>query len=108
VTEVSDNTFTYELSQRDESGAITQKKETLNGVTETFDYTFDEMGRLTQVQKNNAVSETYTYDNNGNRASATVNNQTITASYTLDDNLVVYGDNTYLYDDDGYLRIGVR
>ena len=31
------------------------------------------------------------------------NNQTITASYTLDDNLVVYGQNTYTYDDDGYL-----
>ena len=30
------------------------------------------------------------------------NNQTITASYTLDDNLVVYGQNTYTYDD-GYL-----
>jgi RHS repeat-associated protein len=104
IVEVSDNTFTYQLSQRNQNGAITQKKETLNGVTETFDYTFDDMGRLTEVQKNNAVSETYTYDNNGNRASATVNGTSISASYTLDDNLVVYGDNTYLYDEDGYLQ----
>jgi RHS repeat-associated protein len=104
ITEIVDNTFTYQLSQRNQNGAITQKKETINGVTETFDYTFDEMGRLTQVQKNNAVSETYTYDNNGNRASATVNNQTIAASYTLDDNLIVYGQNTYGYDEDGYLQ----
>ncbi len=29
--------------------------------------------------------------------------QTTTASYTLDDNLIVYGDNTYRYDEDGYL-----
>jgi len=29
---------------------------------------------------------------------------TTTASYTLDDGLQVYGDNTYRYDDDGYLR----
>jgi len=28
---------------------------------------------------------------------------TTTASYTLDDGLQVYGDNTYRYDDDGYL-----
>lgn len=35
--------------------------------------------------------------------SATVNHQTATASYTLDDQLVVYGDNTYRYDEDGYL-----
>ncbi len=48
--------------------------------------------------------EKYAYDANGNRATATVNGTTVTASYTLDDNLVVYGDNTYLYDDDGYLR----
>ncbi len=30
--------------------------------------------------------------------------KTTTASYTLDDNLVVYGDNTYSYDADGYLQ----
>jgi len=104
ITEVSDNTFTYELTQRDNAGAITQKKETLNGTTITYNYTYDEMGRLTQVQKNNAIAETYTYDANGNRASATINGTNITASYTLDDNLRVYGDNTYNYDEDGYLK----
>ena len=104
ITEVSDNTFTYELSNRDQSGAIVQKKETLNGVTTTYDYIFDDMGRLTEVKKDNVVTEHYTYDNNGNRATATVNGTSITASYTLDDNLVVYEDNTCLYDDDGYLQ----
>lgn len=105
VTQVGDNTFTYELSQRDNSGAITQKKETLNGTTTTYDYTFDEMGRLTEVQKDSATVENYTYDNNGNRASATVNGASATAaSYTLDDQLEVYGDNTYRYDEDGYLQ----
>ena len=108
VTEVSDNTFTYELSQRDQSGAITQKKETINGTTETFDYTFDDMGRLTKACRVGIPAhqgcEEYTYDANGNRASATVNGTSITASYTLDDNLVVYGQNTYSYDNDGYLK----
>ncbi|MBN2250075.1 MAG: hypothetical protein JW682_07030, partial [Campylobacterales bacterium] len=37
------------------------------------------------------------------RLSATVNGTTTTASYTLDDQLEVYGDNSYRYDDDGYL-----
>ncbi|RLA58901.1 MAG: hypothetical protein DRQ78_11290 [Epsilonproteobacteria bacterium] len=104
IIELSDNTFTYQLSQRDNAGAIVQKKETLNGVTETFDYSFDEMGRLVEVQKNNVITETYTYDANGNRATATVQGISTTASYTLDDNLVVYGDNTYRYDEDGYLE----
>jgi len=53
--------------------------------------------------KNIDYFSTYTYDANGNRASATVNGQTTTASYTLDDQLEVYGDNTYYYDEDGYL-----
>ena len=35
--------------------------------------------------------------------STITNGITTTASYTLDDNLIVYGDNTYSYNDDGYL-----
>ena len=62
------------------------------------------MGRLTNVAKDTQEVETYTYDANGNRQSATVNGTSISASYTLDDNLVVYGDNTYKYDADGYLE----
>jgi len=46
--------------------------------------------RLIQVEKENIITEEYSYDSNENRQSATVNNQTITASYT--------------YDDDGYLQ----
>ena len=49
IAEVSDNTFTYILTQRDNTGAITQKQESMNGETETFDYTYDNMGRLTKA-----------------------------------------------------------
>ena len=69
----------------------------------TYDYHFDKRDRLVEVYKDRELVEQYTYDANGNRASATVNNVTTTASYTLDDQLVVYGDNTYRYNDDGYL-----
>ncbi|HEY9128492.1 MAG TPA: RHS repeat-associated core domain-containing protein [Sulfurovum sp.] len=69
----------------------------------TYDYHFDKRDRLTEVYKDRELVEQYTYDANGNRASATVNNIATAASYTLDDQLVVYGDNTYLYNDDGYL-----
>ncbi|MEJ2497366.1 MAG: hypothetical protein P8Y43_07840, partial [Sulfurovaceae bacterium] len=68
-----------------------------------YRYVYDKRDRLTEVYKNGRVVEKYTYDPNGNRASATINGITTTASYTLDDQLVVYGNNTYAYDDDGYL-----
>ncbi|MFT7880831.1 MAG: RHS repeat-associated core domain-containing protein [Sulfurimonas sp.] len=106
ITEVSDNTFTYQLTNRDNAGAITQKSETLNGTTTTYNYTYDDLGRLTEacrVGGTHQMCETYAYDNNGNRLSTTVNGETTTASYTLDDQLEVYGDNSYRYDDDGYL-----
>ena len=103
LTELSDNTFTYQLTERDNSGAITQKKEIINGITVTYDYTYDDMGRLIEVKKDGSITEAYTYDNNGNRLSATVNGVSTIASYTLDDQLEVYGDNSYRYDDDGYL-----
>jgi RHS repeat-associated protein len=103
ISQVVDNLFTYELSQRDNAGAITQKTETLNGISTTYDYSYDNVGRLTEVKKDNVVVENYSYDNNGNRVSATVNGVTTEGSYTLDDQLQVYGDNTYRYDNDGYL-----
>jgi hypothetical protein len=48
------------------------------------------------------LSTTYTYDSNGNRIQATVYGKTTTASYTLDDSLIVYGQNSYRYDEDGF------
>ena len=94
--------------KRNKVGQIVKKVEKLQGQRKkVYHYTYDDRGRLTKACRVGLPShqgcESYTYDSNGNRQSATVNNQTITASYTLDDNLVVYGDNTYLYDDDGYL-----
>ncbi|MEJ2489642.1 MAG: RHS repeat-associated core domain-containing protein, partial [Sulfurovaceae bacterium] len=68
-----------------------------------YRYVYDKRDRLIKVYKIGRVVEKYTYDPNGNRASATINGITTTASYTLDDQLVVYGNNTYAYDDDGYL-----
>jgi len=71
---------------------------------QSYKYTYDERGRLTKVKKRRRTVEEYSYDKNGNRKSAKVYGKRITASYTLDDNLVVYGDNTYRYDEDGYLN----
>ncbi|WP_321778399.1 RHS repeat-associated core domain-containing protein, partial [Sulfurimonas sp.] len=60
----------------------------------------DDIGLLSNGYSEN---ETYSYNANGNRLEATVNGVTTTASYTLDDNLEVYDNNTYRYNEDGYL-----
>ncbi|MGC9351986.1 MAG: hypothetical protein ACP5D3_08345, partial [Sulfurovum sp.] len=61
ITKLSDNDLTYQLPQRDDSGAITQKKEIINGVTVTYDYNYDDVGRLVEVKKDGSITETYTY-----------------------------------------------
>jgi RHS repeat-associated protein len=103
LIKVSDNSFTYEITSKDNSALILQKQETINNITKTYDYTYDDNARLIEVKKDGNVVETYSYDNNGNRTSATVNGVTKSGYYTLDDQVEVYGDNTYTYNEDGYL-----
>jgi len=107
----------YGFQLRYDEGRIAHKTETITKTVpnkkgkgakkirerSSYSYTYDDRDRLTGVYRDKALVEQYTYDANGNRASATVNGQTTTASYTLDDQLEVYGDNTYYYDEDGYL-----
>lgn len=47
----SDNISTWQLTNRDHSIAITQKSEAINGATEAFDYTYDDLNanELTKI-----------------------------------------------------------
>jgi len=108
LKKIKDNILKVRLF-RNKVGQIKRKVEKLKGQRKkVYRYSYDERGRLVKACRVGLPShqgcERYTYDNNGNRASAKVYGTTITASYTLDDNLVVYEDNSYLYDDDGYLK----
>ncbi len=84
---------------RDALGRITQKVETVNGVTETWAYTYDPAGRLATVTLNGGQIATYTYDLNGNRQSDGTN----AATYDAQDRLLTYGPNTYTYTPNGEL-----
>ncbi|QGX03810.1 hypothetical protein AL038_19440 [Beggiatoa leptomitoformis] len=52
---------------RDKAGRITQKLETIEGITHSIDYSYDLAGRLIEVKQDGTVTETYQYDANGNR-----------------------------------------
>ena len=90
--------YTYDKLSR-----ITQKVETIGGITDTYDYTYDTAGRLTQVKKNNAVTGTYTYDTNSNRLSYTGAGPAINGSYDDQDRLTQYGSALYAYSANGEL-----
>ena len=88
---------------RDKLGRITQKVETIQGVTDTLDYTYDQAGRLKEVKKNGTVRATYNYDTNGNRVSKVTTASTTTGTYDAQDRLTQYGTTGYAYTANGEL-----
>ena len=88
---------------RDSLGRIIQKTETIDGTTNTYGYTYDTAGRLTEVKLNGVILSAYTYDPNGNRLSKTAPVGTLTGTYDAQDRLLTYNGNTYTYTANGEL-----
>jgi RHS repeat-associated protein len=88
---------------RDALGRIQQKVETVLGVSVVYDYTYDTVGRLTNVHRDSVLVESYGYDANGNRTSYTDLSGTIAGTYDDQDRLLSYGDAMYTYTANGEL-----
>jgi RHS repeat-associated protein len=88
---------------RDKLGRVTQKTETIQGDTDTYTYTYDVNGRLTEVRNNGATISSYTYDGNGNRTGANLGSP-VTGTYDAQDRLTQYGSTTYVYTANGELQ----
>ncbi len=88
---------------RDKLGRITQKVETIGGVTDTLEYGYDLAGRLREVKKNGGTTATYLHDPNGNRLSVTNSGGTVLGFYDNQDRLTQYGDLVYTYTANGEL-----
>ena len=82
---------------RDGLGRVSQKTETLAGITDTYAYTYDAAGQLTAVSRNGLGVETYAYDASGNRVSATVSGASVTAAYDAQDRLLTYGTTSFVH-----------
>src|SRR5207249_5109386 len=91
-------------NSREKLGRITQKVETIQAVTDTDDYLYDQAGRLKEVKKNGTVLATYNYDGNGNRLSKVTTGGTTTGTYDAQDRLTQYGSTTYGYTANGELQ----
>ena len=88
---------------RDQLGRVVRKDETLFGETRTWEYSYDDLGRLDAVWENGVLTEEYTYDANGNRLALTTPEGTVVGSYDAQDRLMQYGDLAYAYTDNGEL-----
>jgi len=90
----------------DDNGQITQKIETVDSNTSTYDYTYDPIGRLLTVTKDSSLVEEYDYDLNGTRNYEMNTLRGITGrsfTYSDEDHLLTAGTTSYQYDVDGFL-----
>jgi RHS repeat-associated protein len=85
---------------RDKLGRIQTRTETIDGQTQTFQYAYDTLGRLTDVSRDGIAIRAYTYDLNGNRLTA----GGVSATYDAQDRLLQSGATTYTYSADGELQ----
>jgi RHS repeat-associated protein len=88
---------------RDALGRITEKQENVEGTPSTFDYSYDEAGRLTEVKRDGTSISSLAYDTNSNRTSRTTPQGTITATYDDQDRLLTHGDLAFTYTSNGEL-----
>lgn len=95
-------TVLYEYSlTRDAIGRVSQKVETLNNITTTFDYFYDESGRLIEVDTDGSVSSAYSYDDHSNRIDSTIRGEVFNATYDRHDRLTNYNGTALTYNANG-------
>ncbi|MEQ1860824.1 MAG: RHS repeat-associated core domain-containing protein [Chthoniobacteraceae bacterium] len=78
----------------DKRGFLTQVVERFGAApSDTFTYSYDAVGRVTEVKKGAATQESYTYDGNGNRLTTGA----VAATYDAGDRLTALGATTFTY-----------
>jgi len=89
--------------ERDVSGRIFRKSETIAGETRVLEFDYDAAGNLAEVRQDGNLLARYTYDANGNRRSITTPSEEEIADYDEQGRLVSLGGTTYVFSDEGEL-----
>jgi RHS repeat-associated protein len=93
---------------RSDNGRIIEKTEVVAGITSSYIYKYDSMGRLVQVAKDGVLVEQYQYDPRGAGTRVYERNDLRGISgrsftYSAEDHLLTAGTKTYQYSLDGFL-----
>ena len=89
---------------RDSLGRITTLNETMQGVSKTMQYSYDPVGRLTEVWRNDTLVSQYSYDANGNRIAHITPTSIDSGSYDAQDRMLIYAGAQYIYGLNGDLQ----
>ena len=93
---------------RDSLGRIIQKQETQQGVVQKHNYAYDVAGRLKDVWRNDTLVASYAYDANGNRLVMSTPSGVDSGRYDAQDRLLRYGNASYVYSENGDLRLKIE
>ncbi len=87
--------FSQTIKERDALGRVKHLTETIAGETHDLFYDYDNLGRLTEAERDGVITN-YKYDVNGNRESITVDGvETATATYDEQDRIKTHGTQEY-------------
>jgi RHS repeat-associated protein len=95
------------------NGQIVTKIETVDGVTANYAYSYDEVGRLREVEKDGVLVEEYQYNDADPLGIRTYEMNVLrgiagrSLSYNIEDQLLTVGSAVYQYNLDGFLRVKV-
>jgi RHS repeat-associated protein len=101
-TAIFSATYDSASVRRDKLGRVVRKVENVSGVTQTYDYTYNDRNRLWEVRRGGTLVEAFTYDANGNRLTGPQNRATVPGADSQD-RLPNYGEFTYTYGANGEL-----
>jgi RHS repeat-associated protein len=103
------STIIYQVNFiRDSLGKITEKAETVRGISTKYNYVYDMKGQLIQASKNDTVISEYLYNANGNRVAHVTSFKVDSGFYDAQDRLLRYGDIQYFYSQNGDLKKKVQ